>query len=724
MTPISGPWSPISMPSNLLLPNLNAIKASLQLLNNSQLATLNKGQFVPQIQNLDQQLTAVATAHTAAVKAGTIDPAKDDEAFAASLVAFPDSLPGITSGVLLAVKGFEDGDVLSGIQGLMDACASLAPVIFSVIGLSIGSMAGGIGSGPGILIGGMIGAAIGAIFTMISDILGFFAPKAETVAVTVARLLKDQKADEAYSGIGRVHHSFLIYASTLNDACKRLTADLDPAHDRFHPAVTAKVIDEMNFVEGNTMTSYWDVIDWLSTSANQTHTRWPLILEASCNAYTVLLLAVIRLQTIVTSKAILERYRKAVQAKNQDAQRDLKELWSSAQAKLQVYAVSNRINLGELQGLLSAAHGHGTLWRLRPWLEVGLLDPQFSISGLGGDAPRLSITVCSQDQALSSPPYQQYAIAGNSRLYYWRVVSQVSGDKLVFQRNYDGGDSGETIRDVFATPGTDLTKPNHCFVYTVSEDYKKIQGRFFDANGKPLDKGADGKPINPAFFTYDLPANDKWIESFTSVRAVHDPYSYADDPANGSLNAVDFIVYAIGKRRPVPNELGHFFVEQKGARYNSRDSIGFPIGDVIGLEVDQDYAWVYSASAAACATHASIALGSKSAAWTLCPNLPFPASTDPNKPHIQRLYACDDGTLVVDLTHNGGTFSADYRVDLKNRKITSFAGEATLTWTKVRDNSANSFEKLPLFCWPQYESLIDTLDALQKVFDRPWPKRS
>ncbi len=116
-----------------------------------------------------------------------------------------------------------------------------------------------------------------------------------------------------------------------------------------------------------------------------------------------------------------------------------------------------------------------------------------------------------------------------------------------------------------------------------------------------------------------------------------------------------------------------------------------------------------------CASHASIARrvqGSQQQYidWIHCPNLPGPK--------IQEFYPCDDGTLLVSLPGNGGTFSADYRVDLTNRKLTSFAGQPNLTWTKVRNDSANSFEKLPLFCWPQYESLTETLEALQKVFDR------
>ena len=675
------------MPSADLFSNLEAMRASLRL--------LNRSQFAPHVNNLDQQLAKI---ESEARKTTSLD----GNSFAVGLVELPVALPGITSGVLLAINGFQDGDVLSGVQGLMDACAALAPVIFGVIGLSIGAMAGGVGAGPGAQLGVLIGMAVGSIFTMISDILGYFAPQAESVAVTISKLLKDQKADDVYSGIGRVHHSFLIYASTLNDACRHLSADLSAADERFHPAVIAKVIDDMNFVEGNTMTTYWDVIDWLSNSSNQTHPLWPLILDATCNAYTVLLLAVMRLQMIVASDGVLKRYRAALTAGDESRKSDLQNLWTSAAAKLQVYAVSNRLNLEELRGLQSACQGHGTLWRFTPGLEAGLVDPKFSTSGFGGNSPRLSIAICSKDQALPNPAYHQYAIAGNSHLYYWRVLSGASDGKPVFRLDHDGRDTGQTVQDVFATPGTDPGKPNHALVYTISEG-KKAEGRFFDANGKQMDQ---------AFFTYVLPADHRWIEALSAVRAVHDPYSYADDPANGSLQNTQFIVYLLGKQKPRPSVESddQFLVLLNGKE--PRD-LTMPVGGCKGIDVDQDYVWIYGEFEAKCASHASIAKYLQVGGyidWMYCPNLPGAK--------IQEFYPCDDGTLLASLPGNAGTFSADYRVDLRARKVTTFAGQPKLTWTKVRNDSANSFEKLPLFCWPQYESLTDTLEALQKVFDR------
>lgn len=675
------------MASEVLLSNLDAMRASLKLLNNSQ--------FSPKVTNLDQQLEKIQA------KTRT-ETAVDGNSLAIGLVELPVALPAIASGVLLAITGFGDGDVLSGVQGLMDVCAGLAPVIFGAIGLSIGAMAGGIGAAPGVQIGALIGMAVGSIFSLISDILGYFTPQAETVASTISKLLTDNKADEVYAGIGRVQHSFLIYASTLNDACNRIAAGVGASDDRFHPAVTAKVIGDMNFVEGNTMTTYWDVVYWLSSSDNQKHPLWPLILDATCNAYTVLLLAVVRLQMIVSSEGVLKRYRAAAEAQDEDKQRDLRDLWSSAAAKLEVYAVSNRINLQQLQGLRSAVQGHGTLWRFAPGLEAGLLDPTFSPTGMGGNSPKLSIAVCSKDQALPNPAYQQYAIAGNSHFYYWRVLSGASDGKPVFRIDHDGGDTGQTIQDVFATPGTDLSKPNHVLVYTISNG-KTIEGRYF---------GEDGKQMDGPFCSYALPADHRRVEALISVRAVHDPYSYPNDPANGSLQNITSLVYAFGKQKPSPSpEVDDMLLVLLNGK-NSLD-IRCPFSLAKGIGVDQDYLWIYSDQSTSCATHASIIKAARSSAgipWIDCPN--FPGRI------LQQLYPCDDGTVLVDLPGNGGTFSADYRIDLKQRKMTSFAGKDKLQWTKVRDNSANCLEKVPLFCWPQYESLTDTLDALQQVFNR------
>src|ERR1700712_3681750 len=106
------------MPNSVLLSNLDAMRASLKL--------LNRTLFAPQVHNLDQQLAKVEIEARKPMEL-------DANSLAVGLIELPLAVPGITSGVLLAIRGFEDGDVLGGVQGLMDTCAALAPVIGGII---------------------------------------------------------------------------------------------------------------------------------------------------------------------------------------------------------------------------------------------------------------------------------------------------------------------------------------------------------------------------------------------------------------------------------------------------------------------------------------------------------------------------------------------------------------------------------------------------------------
>lgn len=159
--PKSGTGKIPAMPNALLLSNLEAMRTSLGL--------LHRTGFAQRATSLNQQLAKVEVEARKPMEV-------DANSLAVGLVELPEALPSIVAGVLLAVRGFEDGDVLSGVQGLMDTCAGLAPVIGGIIGLSVGSLAGGVGAGPGAQLGALIGMAVGSIFSLISEILGVFRP--------------------------------------------------------------------------------------------------------------------------------------------------------------------------------------------------------------------------------------------------------------------------------------------------------------------------------------------------------------------------------------------------------------------------------------------------------------------------------------------------------------------------------------------------------------------
>jgi hypothetical protein len=550
-------------------------------------------------------------------------------------------------------------------------------------------------------VGYLIGALVGSIFSMIGDILSFFAPKTESMAQQIRTLLEDQDVDRVQSDIRAVHRSFLNYASTLGDQCASIVdpkTGLDSPY--FQPAVAAQVIEKLNLVDGVSMSTYWKVIDWLANPKHQNLREWPLILDAACNAYSLLLVAVVRITSLVNSERIFKRYREA----DENGRKELHGLWVAATAQLRIYGSSQRMDLEQLRRLSPAVQNRGTLWRITRNFEVGVIDPKVSPVHHGGgfEFKKMSVTVCSLDQTKPEPVYQLYGIEMTDQLVLWKVVSYRTGEKKVADwvdsSNYL---NARQLNDVFATPGTDLSKPNHARVYELSTG-NTITGKYRDADGKETE----------TFCRFTLPADKPDLMAvLTSVRAVHDPYAYADDPANGYLKGINYLVYATGEPSGPfhPERVNRILLLQNGG--DPRFVHG-PQFIASGIAVDQDYLWVFSSREFACATHASMVRMAKTGdvpAWITCTNMPEGKS-------IHAVYPCDDGTIVAIVKDTFEVYSAPYRIDLKKHAITAYDSNNPFTWTKIGDCRAQGLEKLPVFCWPQFESLRETLESLQGLF--------
>ncbi len=607
--------------------------------------------------------------------------------FTTAMLSLTNVLPGITSGALLAVEGFRDGDALSGSRGILDVCAALAPVISAGLGLIAGPEGG--------LVGYLVGSFVASIFNMAGDILGFFAPRADSLAKTVSDLLQKEKAEEAQKDIWKVHNSFWVYATALNTACSMMDSKLSSGG--FRPGVTTKIIEELNLGEGNAIRDYWDVIGWLTKPDSQDHRLWPLVLSGACNAYAVLLVAIVRLKSIVSSTAMLEWHKNA----DADGKRKLQDLWDIAEAKLTLYGACNKLNLDQLTKLTPVALNRGTLWRITRNLEVGVMDPNISSVHHGGgfEFKKISVTVCSHDQIKPEPVYQLYGIEMGNKLVLWKVNSYKTGAKKL-------ADWVETstylddrqINDVFATPGTDLTKQNHACVYELLNGGLKIEGKYRDENGKAIE----------TFCTFPSPESilkEYSISPMTSVRAVHDPYAYAEDGSKSHLKDIKSIVYALegtGSRIICVLNGGTFtFVHS-------------PFQQTRGIAVDQDYLWVFTDTEFACATHASVIHRVR---WNREVDWWIKSTQIPDaKKGIHSVYPCDDGSLVAIVKDTFDVYSAPYRIDLQKLTITAYNSNNPLKWTKIRDYRAQSLEKLPVFCWPEFESLRETLETFQNTF--------
>ena len=696
MSPITDPRpQPPQIPTGQALRDMRAA-----------LAGLDGTEFQSQAASLDKQLAAIAA------EAGKLS-AVENGLLVASISSLSQVLPGVTAGVLLAVEGFEDGDTLAGVQGVMDLCASTIPLI----GTGVGAIVGGVvGAAPvGAAVGYLVGALIASIFTMVSEILASFAPKTESVAKQIERLLQDQQADEAILKTQSSHHSFLIWTTTLNDFCGNISGP------QFQPGVATNLIKDLNLVEGNAMTNYWWVIGWLDTPKHYGHRQWPLILNAACNAYTTLLVAVFRLQSIVRGRAIFERYQTA----DQNGKADLKALWEVAAAKLETFRAGNRLFMEQLNSLTAPARQWGTLWRLTAAFEAGsLIDPNNGQTNFGGRERKLSVTVCSKDQTLPEPPYHAWMIDWPGYLCHERVLSYSWGEKKVADQVVDRRKFDERPDDVYATPGTDLTMGNHACVYELYDRKDKgaeIVGTYRAENGDAI------KPIFPPFTV-----EDNYKMKLTSVRAVHAPYAHGKDPAKEFLKGVQYVVYAAAL--PRAEEATHngtfnrILVLPNGRGHGTGTSSFFlatPVDHAKGIAVDQDYLWVFTGSEFFCTTHSSV--NSNYPVVLAKPNMRMDVKwvrigdlqglkVDPQelKKEIDCLYPCDDGTLVVSVGGGARLYTTTYR---PNSELVEASPAAPLQWTRIGNLRADgNLEKLPVFCWPQFESLKETLATLHQVF--------
>src|SRR5262245_30344941 len=110
---------------------------------------------------------------------GKAEDSKERKAFEQLQEDLSKALPNLTKGTLAAISAFQKNDPFTGTAAIMDMCATLAPLLASL------SAAGG---PPGMV--------VGAIFSMIGQILSFFAPKSESLSSQIQKMLAEMRADE------------------------------------------------------------------------------------------------------------------------------------------------------------------------------------------------------------------------------------------------------------------------------------------------------------------------------------------------------------------------------------------------------------------------------------------------------------------------------------------------------------------------------------------------
>ena len=618
------------------------------------------------------------------------------------------ALPGVTKGTLFAITAMKSGDAISGNAAIMDICASLAPLL---VGLSAA--------------GGPPGMIVGAIFSMVGQILSFFAPQSESLTSKIEKLLRDLEAEETQKDITTVHQAIRVYASSLRQAARRASSAMDGDQPLLDLMVTDEIIKAINPLEGNTVTLFRGAMNWLNEPKNQTLDLWPTILSAVCQAWADMMAAALTLLSLVHTDEVQNHYETAKKLtdpkETRRVEKALMKLQAHVIARLVIFKADNDLLLEILQELVPAAQNRGMFWMLgenrQTYAGTHIKQGEFKSLG-GGGGKCLSVAVTRKDIGSSHPTYYQLGVelGDNGRTYISKMQPPYTGQdskQLVDENGKD--ESFRSLSDIWAEPGD---KPINIRFYTA-------KGKVITGCGVDVEKGMN--EASRTGYAQTLKADVK------SVRVLHNPQAFSDDPDNTPdiLEGVDFCVYG-----GLARENSEIFVDIGNGKSGY---VASPWGGYDGLGVDRHYLWVFGSGGLACTTHASVmrCLKEKKGEprWMVhYPNdLLYRGNQNPAPPPgpkpLQGLVdfcPCEDGTFVAALytrtvvrksydarsSHyyhefrdDNALYTAVYHTDFKK-------GTIRVDWTKIEVSTGVRVQKLPVFCWPLFERLPVMLDRL------------
>lgn len=112
------------------------------------------------------------------------------------------NLPALVNGIYAADKAFKKGDYISGSAAMMSICASVLPILTAATSTS-----------------GPVGVLVGALFSVVAQILSFFAPQQPSLESKIEKMLDQLKTDEEIESIKGFGHGVSSYASSLSSKC-------------------------------------------------------------------------------------------------------------------------------------------------------------------------------------------------------------------------------------------------------------------------------------------------------------------------------------------------------------------------------------------------------------------------------------------------------------------------------------------------------------------------
>jgi hypothetical protein len=623
------------------------------------------------------------------------------------------ALPNITKGTLAAINAFQrkPPDAISGSAALIDICASITPMI---AGLSAA--------------GGPPGMVVGAIFSVISQILSFFAPTSESLGTQLANALKEMKAEDMKIAVAAARDSVSTHAISLRKtmlATNKLLEDRNKKTDgKFADGINDqiivldKVIKQLDLANPLTRDKLWTVSHWLQEEKNQVLDAWPTTLAAWCQLYTELRLTTTMVSVLANTAGMRKRFEEAEglgEAGKKAVRKSLTKLRTTAAAHVIVSDATTVIAAEHIENLVAPARNRGLLWQIDP-TSTGYLYGGTNI--LKGKFPYMNaqgtrIAIAASEKALSTPTptYHIFHVKGGASGGTFHGIWRYPYKDPPSWDDFTGAAKGLT--DIWATVG-DRSNKSEIYFYGAKDD--SIIGFVLDENNKVRDGNYRPKLKSKAI----------------SVRVVRNPSWIPDDPDAGvegaRLQQQPYITYGgcEGSR--------DIFVDYLGSEPGYVPS---PWTHYRGLGVDSHYLWAFGSGGFACATHASaIRCRNKKIdqpRWMEhYPNdLLYTQSfrthdkdvkgARPELKGLLDLSPCVDGTLVAAIAqrtaiplHGVWTifddaqpplYAGTYETDLQAQKI-------DVEWRKLPEGTAGVVvQKLPVPCWSMLESLYESIAA-------------
>jgi hypothetical protein len=601
------------------------------------------------------------------------DPSKEKE-FERYQKTLAGALPGITKGTLDAVTAFQKSppDIVVGSAAVVDICASLASAL------------GGLSAA-----GGPPGALLGAMFSMVSMILGFFAPQPPSLISQIEEMLRDLRAETEASEIKSAEEAVLVY----RDSCEKYMTPT-PEGGVQPPDLLTTELGQFNLSDGNTIKSIRTVRDWLRKEGNWDLDGWPELLNLQCQVYMNLMLAVTRQNLYANDEDRIKEY--VGDPPNPKRQEKWELLQQAVKTKIGNIDVNNGHQRAFLREILPIARKRGTfVASIHSGTAVGVFaasGPKALRTGTWGPrlfnyCRRVSVTAPRGGADRPDGQYDIWVMDDTNRHYAFHGDFLVRSRTVINAKDVGSAGSARLWFDLWPQP----SDASSMFSIYVTRHLK-------DGGGLGLYSWSPNDPKNLGWDKNWIPW---WGKRMLLVRVATPARALPGDPDGPVVNGGNMYYATLDSSRDI-------YVLQYGT---GGGGLTVPMASYNGLAVDPHFLWVFGNEGVVCASHASVqAFFLKKRA---APNWLGPPKN--NKTHVLALSACGDGTLA--LYKDGELASGLYRIDFAKQNPQD---RFTVDWEKWADlRWVHQMQKLPVLGWPLLDASIQSLTSPATDLVRP-----